>query len=879
MADETQVTRLEDYLPPSHLIDTVDLDVRLAPTATKVRSRLSIRPNPERDEPDLPLVLDGEGLKPGGLLIDGMPPNPEHVTITETSLTFHRPPRTSFTLETTVTIDPSANTALMGLYRSNDVYCTQCEAEGFRRITYFLDRPDVLSVYSVRIEARKGEAPVLLANGNPVEAGDIDGTDRHFAVWHDPHPKPSYLFALVGGDLGLVRDDFTTASGRAVDLRVYVEAGKEDKAGFAMAALKTSMRWDEERFGREYDLDVFSIVAVSHFNMGAMENKGLNIFNDKFILASPETATDTDFANIDAIIAHEYFHNWTGNRITCRDWFQLCLKEGLTVFRDQEYSADIGSRAVERIGDVKMLRHHQFAEDAGPLAHPVRPEQYREINNFYTATVYEKGAEVIRMLKTLIGDDAFHRGMRLYFDRHDGRAATVEDFIACFAEASGRDLDQFMLWYSQTGTPVVTVTANHDASSCTLRLTLEQMVPPTPGQSDKLPLEIPVRLGLLDDATGAPISLPDGTTETTVALGKSRDTMTFAGIETPPVLSLMRGFSAPVKIVQQASRKDQLLLLTSDPDPFNRWEAGQRLMRDALAAAVTHLGGGKKPTFDTDVVTAIAALANDANLEPAFRAQLITPPIETEIAQTIGSDIDPDAIHDVREAMLAAIGGVETDGLAALYRSLSSNEPYSPDPVSAGRRALRNTALTLMTVANPACGLDLAGTQFDTADNMTDRFAALALLAHRGGARGADALDMFYERYRTDPLVIDKWFALKATTPSPGSLAIVSDLIAHPAFNWETPNRVRSVVGAFAEGNPTGFNRTDGAGYDFVADAVLKLDAANPQVAARLLASFRSWRMLEDGRRAKAETALRRIAVRAGLSADVADIAQRSLAD
>ena len=879
MSQEAEVTRLEDYRPPSHLIDTVDLDVRLAPTATKVRARLSIRPNPECGEPDLPLALDGEGLKPEGILVDGAPPHPDHVTVTDTHLTLHRPPQAPFTLETTVTIDPSANTALMGLYRSNDVYCTQCEAEGFRRITYFLDRPDVLSVFTVRIEARRGEAPVLLANGNPVEAGDIEGTDRHYAIWHDPHPKPSYLFALVGGELGLVRSDFTTASGRAVDLRVYVETGKEAKADFAMEALKRSMRWDEERFGREYDLDVFSIVAVSHFNMGAMENKGLNIFNDKYILASPDTATDTDYASIDAIIAHEYFHNWTGNRITCRDWFQLCLKEGLTVFRDQEYSADTGSRAVERIGDVKMLRNHQFAEDAGPLAHPVRPEQYREINNFYTATVYEKGAEVIRMLKALIGDDAFDRGMQLYFERHDGRAATVEEFIACFAEAAGRDLDQFMRWYSQAGTPVVTVTAEHDAPSKTLKLTLEQMCPPTPGQPDKAPMELPVRLGLLDGATGAPIVLPDGATETTVALRQSRDTVSFSGIETRPVVSLMRGFSAPVKVVHNIGQSEQLLLLTSDPDPFNRWEAGQKLMRDALADAAAKVRDGEAPAFDGAVVAAIVDLADVPDLEPAFRTQLITPPTDTVIAQTIGSDIDPDAIHTSREAMLVAIGRTGAQRLEALYRSLATNAPYSPDPVSAGRRALRNMALTLMTAADPATGLDLAAAQFETADNMTDRFAALTLLAHRGGGRGVDALGTFYERYRADPLVIDKWFALKAMTPGAGSLAIATELTAHPAFKWDTPNRVRSVFGAFAEGNPTGFNRADGTGYDFVADAVLKLDATNPQVAARLLAAFRSWRMLEPGRRARAEAALRKVADRTGLSADVADIAQRSLAD
>src|SRR5262247_3799896 len=582
--DEPRPVRLQDYRPPDWLVDTVELDVALAPSATRVRASLLLKPNPKAAAP-APLLLDGDDLKLVALSLDGEPLAPEHYVATPDSLTIAQPPQRPFRLEIETVVDPSANTQLSGLYRSGKSYCTQCEAEGFRRITYFPDRPDVMAIYTTRIEAQKADAPVLLANGNLVASGDVPGTTRHFAIWRDPFPKPSYLFALVGGNLACVEDSFTTMSGRKVTLKIYVEPGKEARCGHAMDSLKRAMRWDETAFGREYDLDIFMIVAVSNFNMGAMENKGLNIFNDKYILASPETATDADFERIEAIVAHEYFHNWTGNRITCRDWFQLCLKEGLTVFRDQEFSADQRSRAVERIADVRGLRTHQFVEDAGPLAHPVRPTVYREINNFYPATVYEKGAEIVRMLTQLLGPENFRKGMNLYFARHDGEAATVEQFVQCFADVSGADLTQFMLWYSQAGTPEVVATGGYDARAKTYRLDLAQSVPATPGQPSKEPMVVPLAIGLVGRAgRDLPLKLGDGRAieHGVLTLTEPAETFVFADIGEPPVLSLNRGFSAPIKLVTNLCADDLRFLAAHDADPFNRWQALQTLATHLL---------------------------------------------------------------------------------------------------------------------------------------------------------------------------------------------------------------------------------------------------------------------------------------------------------
>src|SRR5215475_9396500 len=609
--------RLEDYRPPDWLVETVDLDVSLDATATRVRAKLALRPNPKAAAP-APVVLDGDGLQLVSLKLDGNDLPSESYVATDDALTIAQAPQRPFVLEIETLLNPSANTQLMGLYRSSGTYCTQCEAEGFRRITYFLDRPDVMAVYTTRIEADKTDAPVLLGNGNPIASGEAGG-NRHFATWHDPFPKPAYLFALVGGKLGVIEDGFTTMSGREVALRIYVEPGKEPRAGYAMDSLKRAMRWDEQAFGREYDLDIFMIVAVSDFNMGAMENKGLNIFNDKLVLASPETATDADFASIEAIIAHEYFHNWTGNRITCRDWFQLCLKEGLTVFRDQEFTSDQRSRPVKRITDVRGLRAHQFVEDAGPLAHPVRPEVYSEINNFYTATVYEKGAEVVRMLKTLLGPDGFRKGMDLYFTRHDGHAATVDQFIACFADANGADLGQFMRWYSQAGTPEVAITVSHDAKTQVCRLEIAQVVPPTPGQPVKQPMVIPIALGLIGaDGRDLPLVLADGrkVERGVITLTKPSETFEFTGVAQRPVPSLNRGFSAPIKLAANLSADDLRFMAARDSDPFNRWQALQTLATTLLIDNVSAIRTGKSPREDAGLLAAFAAILNDRDLEP-----------------------------------------------------------------------------------------------------------------------------------------------------------------------------------------------------------------------------------------------------------------------
>ena len=848
------------------------LDIALDGAATRVVATLAVRPNP-KGRSGAALELDGDALTFVRAEIDGAAPAPETYAAASDGFTLHRPPQRPFVLTIETRLDPASNTQLMGLYRTASCTCTQCEAEGFRRITYFLDRPDVLAVYTTRIEADKAEAPVLLANGNRIEAGDLPG-GRHYAVWHDPFPKPSYLFAMVAGDLAHVADEFVTASGRRVRLEIHVEPGKEGRCAYAMDALKRSMRWDEEAFGREYDLDVFMIVAVSDFNMGAMENKGLNVFNDKYVLASPETATDLDYANIEAIIAHEYFHNWTGNRITCRDWFQLCLKEGLTVFRDQEFSSDQRSRAVKRIIDVRNLRSQQFAEDAGPLAHPVRPELYNEINNFYTATVYEKGAEVVRMLKALIGDAAFRAGMDLYFRRHDGEAVTIEDFIACFAETGGRDLGQFMLWYRQSGTPEVKATGQWDAKTRTYRLELAQTIPPTPGQPSKEPMVIPVRLGLVGASGDLPLRLAGRPFDGIVALTEPSRTYVFEGVRERPVPSLLRGFSAPVKLVHELEEADLLTLFERDSDPFNRWQAAQSYATGLILRAV------RKPDLPIDArfVAAIGTFLDDARRDPAFAALTLTLPSETDIAREIGVNVDPDAIFAGRQALRGAIGRALHGQLMRLREELAGAGPYSPDAAGAGRRALRNAALYLACGSGRAEVLAAVARQFAAADNMTERHAALSILTLSDVPEAEPALQSFYERYRDDPLVIDKWLMVQAQIPTTGTLDRVKRLMGHPAFSIGNPNRVRALIGAFCSGNPTQFNRADGEGFRFLAAVVLDIDGKNPQLAARLVSALRSWRSLEPVRREHAGAALRGLAEAPSLSRDVSDIVGRALA-
>src|SRR3954467_11275305 len=831
--EQARPVRLENYRPPDWLVETMELDVSLHPTATKVRATLRMSPNPKAEAP-APIVLDGDGLTLTSLKLDGSEMPGDSYVATPDSLTIPQPPAGTCYLQVETLIDPSANTQLMGLYRSNGTYCTQCEAEGFRRITYFPDRPDVMAVYTTRIEAEKSEAPILLSNGNLIESGDVPGTSRHFAIWHDPFPKPAYLFALVGGNLGCVEDSFVTMSGRSVTLRIYVEPGKEDRVAWAMDSLKRAMRWDEEAFGREYDLDIFMIVAVSDFNMGAMENKGLNIFNDKLVLASPDSATDSDYASIEAVIAHEYFHNWTGNRITCRDWFQLCLKEGLTVFRDQEFTSDQRSRPVKRIADVRGLRAHQFVEDAGPLAHPVRPALYSEISNFYTSTIYEKGAGVVRMLKTMLGPAGFRQGMDLYFTRHDGHAATVDQFIQCFADANKTDLTQFMRWYSQAGTPEVMASGSYDAKAQSYRLEVAQAVPPTPGQPVKDPMVIPLAIGLVGpDGRDMSLSLDDGrpVVRGVLTLTQPTQTFEFTGVTIRPVLSLNRGFSAPVKVTANVSPEDLKFLAAHDSDPFNRWQSVQSLANALLVDNVAAIRDGGTPREDEGLIGALSAVMADETLEPAFVALMLAMPSEADIARDIGRDVDPDAIFTARSRLRTTIGSRLGRALRETYRRMQDDGPYSPDAASAGRRALKNVCLDLLAAAGTSA-IATAARQYHQASNMTDRMAALATLSLHAVPERQAAIDDFYRRYSGDPLIIDKWLSLQAAIPEAATLDRVRALARHPAFSLGNPNRVRALIGGFAQANPTQFNRPDGAGYDFVVETVLALDQRNPQVAA-----------------------------------------------
>jgi len=879
-----QPIRLSDYRPPDYLIDTVDLDFWLDRNATRVVSTLSIRPNP-LGRKAAALTLDGDELALVGIELDGAALDSAAFEASPSGLTLHHPPQRAFQLRIETRLDPASNTRLMGLYRSGSAYCTQCEAEGFRRITYFIDRPDVLSTYVVRLEADRAEAPMLLANGNCGAAGDIAGTSRHFAVWRDPHRKPCYLFALVAGDLAHIADHFVTASGKHVAMAIYVEHGRQDRAGYAMDSLKRAMAWDERAYGREYDLDVFNIVAVSDFNMGAMENKGLNVFNDKYVLASPQTATDDDYAGIEAVIAHEYFHNWTGNRITCRDWFQLCLKEGLTVFRDQEFSGDERSVPVKRIADVRALRSAQFPEDAGPLAHNVRPEAYREINNFYTATVYQKGAEVIRMLKLLIGAAAFRAGMDLYFKRCDGSAATVEDFLACFEQTSGRDLTRFKRWYSQAGTPLVTVRGVYDANARTLTLALAQSCAPTPEQPLKQPFVIPVALGLVGlHGAQIPLASREATADELASgvfeLAIPERRIVFTDVETRPALSLLRGFSAPVRLDDDLSEADLAVLSRHDSDNFNRWQALQTLGMRLLLRTSAALREREAPEAAPGYIEAYGAVLEDAGagrIDPAFAAQALTVPSEGDIAREMARDVDPDAIFAARDHWRATLGRAHSAVLTHIYRASANSAPFSPDAASAGRRALRNVALAMIAAGDKRVGEGAALRQLAEATNMTERLAALSVIAMISGEARERALANFALSYTGDPLIFDKWLALQAQIPEAGTLQRVRDLMRHPAFSISNPNRVRSLIGGFSA-NQTQFNRADGAGFDLLGEIVATLDPTNAQIAARLLTAMRSWRSLEPVRQAKAKAMLERIAAQATLSNDVRDIVVRSLA-
>jgi len=880
MRTETPPTiQLKDYAPSTHLIGHVSLDVALEPKATRVTSRLMVRPNPANRQPATTLVLDGEELELKRIAINGEELGGNRYRIDGEKLHIDGVPAGEFELTIETVCNPDANTALSGLYRSNGVYCTQCEAEGFRRITWFIDRPDVMATYDVRLEADKAAVPVLLANGNPVEEGELAG-GRHYAVWHDPWPKPSYLFAMVGGDLACVKDSFTTMSGREVELRIYVEQGKQDRCGWAMESLKASMKWDEEAFGREYDLDIFMIVAVSDFNMGAMENKGLNVFNDKYILARPDTATDQDHVHIESIIAHEYFHNWTGNRITCRDWFQLCLKEGLTVFRDQEFTSDLRSRAVKRIQDVRTLRSHQFPEDAGPLAHPVRPQSYIEINNFYTATVYEKGAEVVRMMKTLLGPEKFAQALDIYFDRHDGDAATVEDFVTCMEDASGRDLKQFFQWYNHAGTPAVTAKLSWDEATATARLDVNQSLRPTPGQASKPTMHMPLVTGLVGpDGQDMPLKLESGSEIAggVLELREENQGWTFTGITKRPVLSINRGFSAPITLVTGQQDDELTFLMGHDSDTFNRWEAGQTLARSLILSTMQALGDGQAPPDVSAFAGALGKTLDDGQLEPAFKAQMLALPGEADIANALGRNVDPDLVQQARDHVRERTAKALMDRLEALARDLPGGA-YSPDADSVGRRALAYGALSLWSAGAEREAAQLAMRQYGEARHMSGVMGPLGVLAVMQVRERDDALAAFHQRYRDDHLLVDKWFTLHAMRSGPDAVEHVRLLMSHEDFSLGRPNRVRALIGAFAGMNQTGFNAASGAGYDLVAEVVMQLDKRNPQVAARMAGSFRSYQLMERGRRDKARIALARIAAMDGLSRDTAEMVSRMLA-
>jgi aminopeptidase N len=872
---------LKDYTPPAFLIAAVDLDIDLRDDHALVKARLDVSRNPRAADPQAPLELDGDEIELVSVAIDGKVLPAAAYALDPARLTIPGVPD-RFTLETTVRVRPRENTKLMGLYASRDGYFTQCEAEGFRRITYFIDRPDVMARYTCTIHADKAAYPFLLSNGNRVAAGDESG-GRHWVRWEDPFPKPSYLFAMVAAKLDRREDTFVTRSGRTVTLAVFVEPGKLDQSGFAMDSLKRAMKWDEEVFGLELDLDQYMIVAVGDFNMGAMENKGLNIFNTKYVLARADTATDTDFMMLDRVVAHEYFHNWTGNRVTCRDWFQLSLKEGLTVFRDQEYGADTYSRPVQRIQEVRALRASQFPEDAGPMAHPVRPASYMEISNFYTATVYEKGAEVVRMIHTLAGAAGFRKGMDLYFQRHDGQAVRTEEFAQAMQDASGVDLTQFRRWYEQAGTPVVEAEGRYDRDRKRYTLTLRQSCPPTPGQPDKLPFHIPVAVGLLDEAGhDLPLQLegeaqPSAGTRV-LSFKEVRQDFVFVNVPHAPLPSLLRSFSAPVNLRFDYGEAELTRLMAHDSDAFNRWEAGQRLALNLMLSGVAEARKGHAPRFPVSFSDALRRTLAQSTGDPAFAAEALALPSEGFIAEQL-DEVDPDAVHAVRLALRRHVAGALRQELLDAYASLAMNGPYSPDAASAGRRALRNLCMGyLMELDEPGIRA-LCMRQFESAGNMTDAMAALAALANTDCPERGAALQAFYAKWKDEPLVVDKWFGVQATSRLPGALAEVKQLMAHPAFNIRNPNRARSVIGSFCHGNHVRFHAADGSGYAFAAEQVIALDAINPQVAARLARAFDRWKKFDAGRRAHARAALDRILGAGGLSKDTSEVVTKAVAD
>ncbi len=849
---------LKDYKKPDFRIDSVHLVFDIRDGATTVRAQTTF----ERVNKDARnLVLDGQELLLKSVAMNGDALSTNRYTADESTLTVSDVPD-RFTLDIVTEIYPEKNTALEGLYNSGGNYCTQCEAEGFRKITYYPDRSDVMTKFTTRIEADKKTCPILLSNGNCIEKGDLG--DRHFAVWEDPFVKPCYLFALVAGKLGHIHDTFTTMSGKKVDLYIYVNAGNEDKCGHAMQSLKNAMKWDEEKYGREYDLNIFNIVAVNDFNFGAMENKSLNIFNAKLVLAKPETATDNDYLAIEGVVAHEYFHNWTGNRITCRDWFQLSLKEGLTVFRDQCFSADMNTESVQRIDDVEGLRNAQFPEDGSPMAHPVRPDNYIEINNFYTATVYEKGAEVIRIMHTLLGAEKYRKGTDLYFLRHDGQAVTCDDFAKCMADASGIDLTQFKLWYSQAGTPEITAKSSYDAAKKTFTLTLAQHTPDTPGQTNKKPMHMPVLTGLLGK-NGRDL-LPEKTR--LLHLKEKQQSFVFENIAEKPVPSILRGFSAPVKLVSDLTEDDLLFLMAHDSDGFNRWDAGQTYLQRIIL--------NKPEQLPNACFTAFHKLITDRKADKALLAKALTLPSENYLAQ-LTATVDVDGLHAARKFVMESIGKKYPGELKKLYQENADTGAYSVSPEAVGRRRLKNSALRYIQAADSPLAVRLALEQYKTAGNMTDKVAALGILTDSKTDESTFAFSDFYKTWKHEPLVLDKWFSLQAVADRADAPEIVNGLLQHPDFTYKNPNRLRALIGSFCAGNQKWFHRADGAGYRLLAETVVRLNSINPSTAARLLTPIRQWRKYDPARKSLMENELKRILAEKDISNDVYEIVSKSL--
>ncbi len=876
---------LKDYRAPDYWIHKTDLCFDLNEDVTLVTSTLSVERNNDASD-DTALVLHGQELTLVSVSLNGAELSDSDFSADSESLTIPKLEKSN-TLVIVTKIVPQDNTSLEGLYRSHTMYCTQCEAEGFRKITYYLDRPDVMSEFTTKIVADKKPYPVLLSNGNLVESGDLDG-GRHFATWHDPFKKPCYLFALVAGDLACVEDQFTTMSAREITIKIFVEDKDVDKCGHAVTSLKNAMKWDEDVYGREYDLDTFMIVAVDDFNMGAMENKGLNIFNTSCVLAKPETTTDAGFQRVEGVVAHEYFHNWSGNRVTCRDWFQLSLKEGFTVFRDQEFSADMGSRTVKRVEDVEMLRTMQFAEDAGPMAHPVQPSSFIEISNFYTLTIYEKGSEIVRMIHTLLGDELFRKGSGLYFDRHDGQAVTIEDFVAAMSDVSGRDFSQFMNWYRQAATPELKVRGKYSEEASTFTLHFSQSCRPTAECETKKPTLIPVSMGLLGDAGALPLRVQsqekdfetDDNTQIVLDITEATQSVVFEGVNEHPVPSLLRGFSAPVKLNYNYSRDDLVRLMSSDTDGFNRWDSAQKLaalvINDVMAALVNE----PAPSVDDRLIEAYRGLLRDESLDPAMVALMLTLPAEAALAEQ-STIIDVESIHHARNRVERKIAQVLREDLLSVYQRLHSDGPFSTEATEIAKRSLKNTALHYLMVGGKDDAIALCQQQFASAKNMTDELSAFTAIVHSPkasiGALRQECIQDFYDKWKHEALVMNSWFAVQATCPAPGTLDKVNALIGHPAFDMNNPNKVRAVIATFASRNTINFHRLQGDGYEFLADKVIHLNETNPQIASRLITPLTRWQRYDDTRKALMKAQLERIATQPDLSKDVYEVVTKSL--